>query len=121
MRIALCSKGKELTSEVDDRFGRASYFLVYDTESSNITVIENSAKSASGGAGGLAVQQIIDAGGELVVAPEVGPQALDALNKFGIPAFKQGDAKTVAAVIAAWEKGALEKVEKPGNKGLHKA
>ena len=121
MKLALCITGEELTSPLDDRFGRANYFLFFDTESSEKKVIKNSAREAAGGAGGLAVQQLVDNGAEVLIAPEVGPQALGALNKFKIPAYKQGGAKTVEDAIAAWKNGELEKVEKPGNKGLHKA
>jgi predicted Fe-Mo cluster-binding NifX family protein len=121
MIIALCSTGEDLDSKVDERFGRATYFLIYNTENSEFTCIENSAKNAKGGAGALAVQQIVDHKAELVIAPEVGPQALDALKKFNIPAYKQGGVTTVQDAIAAWNNKELKIIEAPGNKGLHKA
>lgn len=121
MIIALCVKGKDLTSELDVRFGRAENFLFFDSESGEFSVVENRSKNASGGAGSSAVQQLIDGNAEIVIAPEVGPSALDALNKFEIPAFKQGNAATVMEAVEAWKAGTLEKVEKAGVKGLHKA
>ena len=121
MKLALCSTGQEFTSTLDERFGRTNYFIFYNTESSEMDVVENSAREAAGGAGGLAVQQLVDNGVEILIAPEVGPQALDALNRFNIPAFKQGNFKTAERAIAAWGNGELIEIEKPGNKGLHKA
>ncbi len=53
MKLALCSTGVELSSTLDERFGRANYFILYNTESSEMDVIKNSAKEAAGGAGGL--------------------------------------------------------------------
>ncbi len=121
MKLALCSTGEKLNSTLDERFGRANYFIFYNTESLEMDVIKNSAKEASGGAGGLAVQLLVDNKTEILIAPEIGPQALGALRKFGIPAFKHGSSKTVEDAITAWGNGALKKADKPGNKGLHKA
>jgi len=41
MKIAAPSIGKELTSHLDLRFGRAKYFLVVDTPTIDYDVIEN--------------------------------------------------------------------------------
>jgi len=68
----------------------------------------------------LAVQQLVNNKSELLIAPEVGPQALDALKKFNIPAYKQGMSKTVKEAVGAWESGSLKLIKDPGNKGLHK-
>lgn len=121
MNIAFCSKGCDLQSPVDDRFGRASFFLVYNTENKEITCIENTAKTAAGGAGSMAVQQLVDNNAELIIAPEVGPQAMDALKKFKIQVYKQNGAKTVEEALKLWEDNKLSIIEEPGAKGLHKA
>lgn len=121
MIIALCSTGNTIDSPVDDRFGRASNFVFYNTTDSQITSIKNEAKTAKGGAGALAVQQLVNNKAELLIAPEVGPQALEALKKFNIPAYKQAMSKTVKEAIEAWQNDSLELIKDPGNKGLHKA
>ena len=41
MKIAFTSKGKTLQSEVDARFGRCPFFVIYDTETKEIEVIDN--------------------------------------------------------------------------------
>jgi len=51
MKIAISSAGAELNSQVDQRFGRCSYFLIVDVETNNFEVYPNSAASASNGAG----------------------------------------------------------------------
>ena len=42
MKIAIASSGKTIDSMVDERFGRAAYFAVYDDkyESRGITIIK---------------------------------------------------------------------------------
>lgn len=121
MIIALCSTGDSMQSPLDERFGRASFFLFYNTETSEMVSVINEAKTAQGGAGALAVQQLVNNKAELLIAPEVGPQALDALKKFNIPAYRQGGNKTPALAVEAWKNGSLEMIKDPGNKGLHKA
>ena len=41
MRIAFTSKGKDLDSLVDPRFGRCEYIVVYDDETEEVEVINN--------------------------------------------------------------------------------
>ncbi|MBN2657164.1 MAG: NifB/NifX family molybdenum-iron cluster-binding protein [Spirochaetales bacterium] len=121
MNIAFCSTGCELKSELDDRFGRTTYFLIYKTETSEIICIENEARMAKGGAGSQAVQQLIDHNVSVVIAPEVGPQAMDALKRFNITPYNQKGAKTVEEALALWKDEKLPLIEEPGAKGLHKA
>ena len=121
MTIAFCLKDNDADSALDARFGRAEYFLFYNTESGNANIVSNEAKNAPGGAGAKAVQQMVDNGTECLIAPEVGPQAHDALEAFGIPAYKQGDSLSFRDALSAWEKGDLHRIDKPGNKGLHRA
>ena len=41
MKICFTSQGKELSSPVDPRFGRASYFIIYDDEDGSCEVVDN--------------------------------------------------------------------------------
>lgn len=120
MNIAFCSTGCDLQSPLDNRFGRASFFLVYNQDSGEVTCIENTARSAAGGAGTMAVQQLVDNKAELVIAPEVGPQAMDALKKFNMKVFNQKGAKTAEEALVLYKENKLSIIEEPGAKGLHK-
>ncbi len=52
MKIAVTSKGTDLDSEVDPRFGRAAYIIVVDTETLEFEVVDNAANvNAMKGAG----------------------------------------------------------------------
>ncbi|MBB6481789.1 NifB/NifX family molybdenum-iron cluster-binding protein [Spirochaeta isovalerica] len=121
MNIAFCSTGCDLNSSVDERFGRTTNFLIYKTETGETTCIENRARTAKGGAGALAVQQLVDNNVSVIIAPEVGPQAMDALKKFNITAYNQQGASTVKEALDLWKEEKLSLIEEPGNKGLHKA
>ena len=121
MIVSLCAKGSDLSSEVDPRFGRCDYFLFYNTEDGSCTAVSNSAKDAAGGAGVLACQIVGDNGAGVVIAPELGPQAMDALIQMGIPAYAQGDSKTANDALNAWKNNGLKEIKKAENTGLRRA
>ena len=121
MIVALCSKGKDLESELDERFGRCENFLIYNSEDENCISFKNTAKEEAGGAGLLSVQLIIDQGAGVLIAPEVGPLGMEALRKFDIPVFKQGKCKTAEEAIKAWSNHKLPLIEKEPSMGLRKA
>ena len=41
MKIAVTSKGKDLDSQIDPRFGRAAYIIIVDTLSLEFEVLDN--------------------------------------------------------------------------------
>ena len=40
MKIAISSTGTEIDSEIDQRFGRCNYFLIFDDETNNLEVFQ---------------------------------------------------------------------------------
>ena len=81
MKVAVTSQGKELSSQVDPRFGRAKYFIVIDTDSGEFTAHDNSQNlNAAQGAGIQAGQNVINLGVEAVVTGNVGPKAFTTLQ-----------------------------------------
>lgn len=62
MKIAVSTVGPKKTDKLEPRFGRANYFVVYDTETKEYTHLDNSAiESAAHGAGPQTAQLIFDA------------------------------------------------------------
>jgi predicted Fe-Mo cluster-binding NifX family protein len=121
MIVALCSTGHDLEAELDSRFGRCSNFVFFDTEKRSFVSETNTAKEAAGGAGSLAVQQLVNHGAGVLIAPEVGPQAMDALLAMKIPVFRQGEQTTGTNVIEAWENHRLVEQHKASVAGMHRA
>ena len=80
MKIAITSTGNTLESEVDSRFGRCAYFIIYDTDSKNFEAISNSAVMESSGAGIKSAQTIKNTGAEILLTGNVGPKAMTALS-----------------------------------------
>ncbi len=93
MKIAIASLGPESNSAVDERFGRARYFVIRDTNSSEYSVLTNTDNAAAAhGAGTGTAQAVISEHVDVVVAGRFGPKAESALSAAGVRmvAWSQG-------------------------------
>jgi predicted Fe-Mo cluster-binding NifX family protein len=87
MKVALSSSGKDLDSNVDPRFGRCPYFIIYDTDSDAFELLDNESRQAMGGAGIQAGQTIAKTGAKAVITGNVGPNAHRVLSSSKIDIY----------------------------------
>ena len=81
MKIAISSRGSNLASEVDPRFGRASYILIIDTETRELEAIDNSSNAnAFKGAGIQAASMVSEKGAKVLLTGYCGPKAFKVLE-----------------------------------------
>ncbi len=113
MKIVVSSSGKEKESLLDTRFGRCDFFQMYDTETQTFTVMDNSGVNASGGAGIKAATQIVDAGAEVVITGNLGPNAFEVLEKAGVSSFSCNSV-TVLEAIALYQSNQLQEISMAG-------
>lgn len=118
MRIAVSSMGENLDSMVDERFGRAKTFIVFDTETDEYEVLNNEAYMLSGGAGTKTAQAIIDKGVGAVISGNIGPNAMDVMKRAGIRVFNAYN-MSVREAVDLFKKGLLREVLQPTSKGHH--
>lgn len=107
MKIAVCSQGESLKSNVDPRFGRCSYLIVVDTETGECQPFPNPSLSSSHGAAVAAVQFLSSNGVEALLAQNVGPTAHSALSASGILVYSPEGA-TVEEALAAYREGRVK-------------
>ncbi|MEW9081930.1 NifB/NifX family molybdenum-iron cluster-binding protein [Caldanaerobacter subterraneus] len=88
MKIAITSEGKTLSSKVDDRFGRAPYFIIVDTDTLGYKVIDNIAASQTSGAGTKAAEILINEGVKALISSNLGSNAREVLKAANIPVYK---------------------------------
>lgn len=85
MKIAISSKGTELSSAVDPRFGRAAYIMIVDTDTMAFEAVDNSANVNSfKGAGIQAATLVHDRGAEVLMTGYCGPKAFQTLEAAGV-------------------------------------
>ncbi len=108
MKIAVSSRGKELTSEVDPRFGRASYILIIDTETSEFEALDNSVNAgAFKGAGIQAATMVSDKGAKVLMTGYCGPKAFQVLEAAGIKVVNDSSG-TVSESVTRFKAGKVE-------------
>jgi predicted Fe-Mo cluster-binding NifX family protein len=100
MKIAITSTGATPDAMLDHRFGRCSYFVIYDTETRSTEYLPNPAKDAEEGAGPMAVQLVASRGVQKIVSGEFGMKIkplLDSLKIQMIAVKEEG--RSVNAII----------------------
>ncbi len=83
-KICFTSQGKDFSSELDPKFGRASYILIIDPHTSQIEAVENPNREAVQGAGIQTAQFISEKEVGIVVTGRCGPNAKKVLESSGI-------------------------------------
>ena len=114
MKLLLTAAGETLDSKIDERFGRAEYFIIYDDQNSEFKAIENNGKFENSGAGVKASQFVIDEKVDGLITGALGPKAFMIINDVGIETFKTQDG-TVQENIDAFRQGKLELIQKAGD------
>lgn len=113
MKIAVSSLGRSLEDALDSRFGRASYFLIVDSDTMSFDVVDNASQSQSGGAGIAVAQLMIDHDVEVVITGQIGPNAMDVLKITDISLY-QGLHQSVYENIIAFKKDKLARISGSG-------
>lgn len=118
MKIAISSQGKDLSSAVDPRFGRAAGFIIYDLETENYEYIDNEQNlNAAQGAGIQTAQNVAKSGARAVITGHVGPKAFSALKSGNIDIYL-GTNQSVQESISAFKNKELkpaDQADKPGH------
>ena len=79
-----------MSSELDPRFGRASHFVLVDTESGEYAAHDNTQNvQAAHGAGTQAAQDVINLGANAVITGSIGPKAVAVLEAAKVDVYQQ--------------------------------
>ena len=113
MKIALTCIGKEMNDNLDLRFGRCSYFLIFDSNKGVNHTLENKGQTSGGGAGIAAAQQIIDEEVEVVITGSMGPNAYNLMLSSGIKVYASKELACTQA-LELLNKGELEEITQAG-------
>ena len=86
--MAVTSRGPNVSSEVDARFGRANFFVVVDTDTGQFTAHDNAQNlSPIQGAGVQAAKNVLDLGVNVVITGQIGPKTLTTLKAGRVVAY----------------------------------
>lgn len=107
VKVAVSALGPSLADKVDERFGRARWFLVADPRTGEFEAVDNDANSqALHGAGLAAAELLADRGAKAVLTGHLGPKAFGMLRLAGIDGYAAAG-MTVGEALAAFDQGLL--------------
>ena len=101
MKVAITSTGDSTSATIDSRFGRCSYFVIYDTENNSSEIFKNPNKESVEGAGPASVQFLASKGAQKVVSGEFGAKVKTIFEQLQIQLIVMNDTnKTISEVIS---------------------
>ena len=121
MKIAVSASADNMDAMVDPRFGRCAYFIIVETEGTEIKnsdAIQNTGTQAMRGAGITAAQIVANKGVEAVITGNIGPNAFGVLSQTGIKIFTGVVGISVKAAAEKYLKGELEETTVPTGPGF---
>ena len=112
MKIAVSATGPNLSSEVDQLFARAAYYVFVDSETREFETIENPNRMLAGGAAIESAQLIARKGAQVVLTGNCGPNAFRVLALGGVQVIA-GVSGTVAQAVEAFRNNAYRPAQGP--------
>ncbi len=112
MKIAFTAKGTEWESEMDPRFGRTEFILVYDDEIDEFTSFDNrEIENEAHGAGPKTSQKLFEMGPEVLITGNgPGGNAATVLEKAGIEIYIGAGQMSVKEAYKAYKNKNLKGV-----------
>jgi predicted Fe-Mo cluster-binding NifX family protein len=109
MRLAFTAKGKDWDSKMDPRFGRTDYIFLFDDESEEILVEDNTdIQNAAHGAGPQTARKLFDLSPDVLITGNgPGGNASDVLKKAELKIFTGAQNMSVKEAYEAYKEGSL--------------
>lgn len=110
MKIAFTSKGPGPEDQIDPRFGRTEYFVLYDEEKDEYTAVDNrDIGGVAHGAGPQTAQKLFDLKPDVLVTGNgPGGNAASALQKAHLSIYVGAGQMTVKEAYEAFKQGNLK-------------
>ncbi len=107
MKLCFTAQGATLESPTEDRFGRAPYFIIVESEDGSFDAIRNPYADGGGGVGPKAAQVLIANNVKALVSGQVGGNAKEVLAAAGIAMYTFRAGGTVKDALDQFTKNTL--------------
>jgi len=94
MKLIISAQNSSLESQVDRRFGRCTWLILFDTDTNQWEAFQNPGASQSGGAGVAAAQFVMDKKADVVLSGDFGPNASRAFQAANVEMQRFTDSTT---------------------------
>jgi len=109
-RVAIPSDTANLDGNVFYRFAQAPYFLIYDFDQREVTIIQNPYAAQVRGTGIVVSQMLLNQKTDAVIVNAIGPQSYDTLYLAKVEIYQSGPS-TMRAALANYEAGRLPELK----------
>jgi predicted Fe-Mo cluster-binding NifX family protein len=110
MIICVTARAAGMEAPVEQRFGRAPFFVFVNTETNESTAIANSLVDAAGGVGPRAAQVLAENGATVLVTGQVGGNAARALEAGGVKTYAYRGDGNVSDAVQQYKAGSLQQL-----------
>jgi predicted Fe-Mo cluster-binding NifX family protein len=108
MKILVTASSEDLNGPIDPRFGRAPYYVIFDTSNPDaVQILPNSNAASPSGAGIAAAQFVASQGVGIVVSGAFGPNASSVLSSAGIQMVSAPEGTNVTDAFKMASQGQL--------------
>jgi predicted Fe-Mo cluster-binding NifX family protein len=108
MILAFPANGKDLNADIDQRFGRCTYFVSYDTESKEVAYVSNEQNyQAAQGAGIQSATNVVNMKANACLTSHCGPKAFRVFETAGVKVIL-GVSGKISDAIKRFEKDELK-------------
>ena len=111
MKICITAQGATPDTPAEQRFGRAPYFIIMDSETGSFEAIQNPFAGEAGGAGPKAAQVVIDHKVNALISGQLGGNARTVLESAGIALYTYRAGGTVRDAFGQFGRNALPRME----------
>jgi len=109
MKIAIPVDEKNENSRICVSYGRAPYYMIFDSDSEKVEVVQNNAADSAGGAGIKAAQLLVNHKVNILITERCGQNAADVLIAGNIKIYRATKA-LVMDNLKAFLQGELEEL-----------
>ena len=111
MKICITAQGATPDAKVEERFGRAPYFILMDSETGSFEAVANPFADGAGGVGPKAAQLILDKKAGALISGMLGGNAKAVLDAAGVVQYTYRSTGTVRDAFEAFKNNTLERAQ----------
>jgi predicted Fe-Mo cluster-binding NifX family protein len=117
MKVAISTAGTTVNDAVELRFGRATAFLICDTESGSVNRVDNIQQlNAAQGAGIQSAGNVVNSGATAVISGHCGPKAMRVLKSAGVKVYLT-DHCSISDALERFKAGELAEISEADVEG----
>ncbi len=109
--LAVAAMSPSTASRLGQRFGHCSYFWLWDPQTDEYSLFQNTVVEGKGASGTDAARKLIAAGAGCIIVDHIGPKAFQILQQSGVKIYSGADGKTITEAIKLYRDGRLHQLE----------